>query len=223
MSFAAFLATNLHLYLIFFCPLQLFRLCQVARLFFPSKKWIKLIAKTIGNRRKDFAWGCAQGMNTTSENLQIAKHKSGRRSFRSPDWFVLYDLQIFSGGVYPRRATSRAMFFFLVPIVFGINLKYWGRVLHFSLTIANVCTLVFPLLNGVRCQKRCTLQTVRILRKIRTIKLRDRGSKQQNKRSNLQLHRRSSHWKNKSNYCKGRNFRRRKISYFSAQNLSYGI
>ena len=29
------------------------------------------------------------------------KHKSGRRSFRSPDWFVLFDLQIFSGGVYP--------------------------------------------------------------------------------------------------------------------------
>ena len=30
---------------------------QVARLFFPSKKWIKLIPKTIGNRKRDCAWG----------------------------------------------------------------------------------------------------------------------------------------------------------------------
>ena len=41
----------------------------------------------------------------TSENLQIEKHKSGRRSFRSPDWFVLFELQIFFGGVYPPSAT----------------------------------------------------------------------------------------------------------------------
>ena len=32
---------------------SLFRLSQVARLFFPSKKWIKLIPKTIGNRKRD--------------------------------------------------------------------------------------------------------------------------------------------------------------------------
>ena len=68
---------------------SLSRLSQVTRLFFPSKRWIKLIPKTIGNRKRDFAWGCARGINTTRENLQIAKHKSGRRWFRSPDWFVL--------------------------------------------------------------------------------------------------------------------------------------
>ena len=50
-----------------------------------SKKWIKLIPKTIGNRKRDCAWGCAWGINTTWENLQIEKHKSGRRSFRSPN------------------------------------------------------------------------------------------------------------------------------------------
>ena len=55
--------------------------------FFSSKKWIKLIPTTIGNRKRDCAWGCARGINTTWENLQIEKHKSGRRSFRSPDWF----------------------------------------------------------------------------------------------------------------------------------------
>ena len=79
--------------------------------FFSSKKWIKLIPKTIGNRKRDCAWGCARGIDTTWDNLQIEKHKSGRRSFRSPNWFVLFDLQIFSGGVYPPSATSRTISF----------------------------------------------------------------------------------------------------------------
>ena len=77
--------------------------------FFSLKKWIKLIPKTIGNRKRDCAWGCACGINTTWENLQIEKHKSGRHSFHSPDWFVLFDLQIFSGSVYPPSATSRTI------------------------------------------------------------------------------------------------------------------
>ena len=46
------------------------------------------------------------------------KHKSGRRSFRSPDWFVLFDLQIFSGGVYPPSATSRTISLSISNIVF---------------------------------------------------------------------------------------------------------
>ena len=79
--------------------------------FFSLKKWIKLIPKTIGNRKRDCAWGCARGINTTWEYLQIEKHKSERRSFRSPNWFVLFDLQIFSGGVYPPSATSRTISF----------------------------------------------------------------------------------------------------------------
>ena len=83
-----------------------------------SKKWIKLIPKTIGNRKRDCAWGCPWGINTTWENLQIEKHKSGRRSFRSPNWFVLFDLQIFSGGVYSPRATSRT-------ISFSISNSFW--------------------------------------------------------------------------------------------------
>ena len=83
-----------------------------------SKKWIKLIPKTIGNRKRDCAWGCAWGINTTWENLQIEKHKSGRRSFRSPNWFVLFDLQIFSGGVYSPSATSHT-------ISFSISNSFW--------------------------------------------------------------------------------------------------
>ena len=86
------------------------------RFFGPAKK--KLIPKTIGNRKKDCAWGCARGINTTWENLRIEKHKSGRRSFGSPDWFLLFDLRIFSGGVYPPSATSRT-------ISFSISNSYW--------------------------------------------------------------------------------------------------
>ena len=85
-----------------------------------SKKWIKLIPKTIGNRKRDCAWGCAWGINTTWENLQIEKHKSGRRSFRSPNWFVLFDLQI-SQVVFIPQAQPHAPSLFLFPIVFGIN------------------------------------------------------------------------------------------------------
>ena len=85
-----------------------------------SKKWIKLIPKTIGNRQRDCAWGCAWGINTTWENLQIEKHKSGRRSFRSPNWFVLFDLQI-SQVVFIPQAQPHAQSLCLFPIVFGIN------------------------------------------------------------------------------------------------------
>ena len=83
-----------------------------------SKKWIKLIPKTIGNRKRDCAWGCAWGINTTWENLQIEKHKSGRCSFRSQNWFVLFDLQVFSGGVYSPSATPRT-------ISFSISNSFW--------------------------------------------------------------------------------------------------
>ena len=82
------------------------------------EKWIKLIPKTIGNRKRDCAWGCAWGINTTWENLQIEKHKSGRRTFRSPNWFVLFDLQISPGGVYSPSATSRT-------ISFSISNSFW--------------------------------------------------------------------------------------------------
>ena len=58
------------------------------------------------------------GINTTWENVLIEKHKSGRCSFRSPDWFVLFDLQIFSGGVYPPSSTSRT-------ISFSISNSFW--------------------------------------------------------------------------------------------------
>ena len=87
----------------------------------PIEKMNQINTKNYWNRKRDCAWGCARGINTTRENQQIAKHKSGRRSFCSPDWFVLCDLQIFSSGVYPPSRQPHAQSLFLFPIVFGIN------------------------------------------------------------------------------------------------------
>ena len=99
---------------------SLYRLSQVARLFFPSKKWIKLIPKTIGNRKRDCEWGCARGINTTRENLQIAKHKSGRLRFvhRTDLCFAICR---FSRVVFIPRAQPHTQSLFLFPIVFGIK------------------------------------------------------------------------------------------------------
>ena len=60
-------------------------------------------------------------INLTWEKLQIAKHKSVRWAERTPSWFVLCDLQMFSGEVYhPKPPHAQSLFLF--PIVFGINI-----------------------------------------------------------------------------------------------------
>ena len=81
------------------------------------EKNIRLTPQTIRYKKRVCAWGCARGIKTTWKNLQIEKHKSGRRAFRWPYWFVLFDLQMFSSSVYPPSATSRTNSFFQFPIV----------------------------------------------------------------------------------------------------------
>ena len=58
-----------------------------------SASALPILPKTIENRKRDCAWGCAWGINTTWENLQIEKPKSVRWAERTPSWFVLFDLQ----------------------------------------------------------------------------------------------------------------------------------
>ena len=91
--------------------------------FFPSKKWIKLIPKTIGNRKRDGPWGYARRIITTSENLQIEKHKSIRWAERTPSWILCFSICRFSQVVFILRAQPHAQSLFLFPIVFGINLR----------------------------------------------------------------------------------------------------
>ena len=84
------------------------------------EKMKQINTKNYGNRKKDCAWGCARGINTIWENLQIEKHEWGRRWFRSPDWFV-FSICRFSQVVIVPRAQPHAQSLFLFPIVFGIN------------------------------------------------------------------------------------------------------
>ena len=88
-------------------------------------KLITLIQKTIGNRKRDCAWGCARGINTTWQNLQIENHKSVRWAERTPSWFVFFDLQIFAGGVYPPSATTSR------TISFSISNSFPNNLIHF--------------------------------------------------------------------------------------------
>ena len=81
-----------------------------------TKKLLKI-------EKRDCAWGCARRINTAWENLQSEKHKSVRSAEQTTSWFVLFDLQIFSGGVYPPSETSRTIPFFTTarrtPWLFG--------------------------------------------------------------------------------------------------------
>ena len=77
-----------------------------------SKKWIKLKPKTIGNRKKRLCVRLRSGDKHHLKKSSDRKAQIRRRSFRSPDWFVLFDMKIFLGGVYPPSATSRTISFF---------------------------------------------------------------------------------------------------------------
>ena len=78
-------------------------------------------------KKTDRAWGCARWINTTWENLQIAKHKSVRWAERTPPWFVLFNLQIFSGGVYRPSASSCTIYFFSISNSFWYQFNSFFR------------------------------------------------------------------------------------------------
>ena len=76
------------------------------------EKWIKLIPKTIGNRKRDCAWGCARGINTTWE-MQIEKHKSGRRFFPPPGLICAFrSADFLRWCLSPERNLTHNLFFY---------------------------------------------------------------------------------------------------------------
>ena len=85
-----------------------------------SKKGIKLILKTIGNRKGDCAWSCSRWQTQPGEicKLQSTNQYNVRSEWH---WFVRCDLQIFSGCVC-HLEQLHAQSPFLFPIVFSINL-----------------------------------------------------------------------------------------------------
>ena len=92
-----------------------------------ERKWKKrssrnkeLILKTIGNRKGDCAWSCSR-WQTQPEKICKSQRTNQCHSLRTLYWFVLCNLQIFSGCVC-HLEQLHAQSPFLFPIVFSINL-----------------------------------------------------------------------------------------------------
>ena len=83
-------------------------------------KLIKLILKTIGNRKGDCAWSCSR-WQAQPEKICKSQRTNQCHSLRTLYWFVLCNLQIFSGCVC-HLEQLHAQSPFLFPIVFSINL-----------------------------------------------------------------------------------------------------
>ena len=84
-----------------------------------SKKGIKFILKTIGNRKGDCAWSCSR-WQTQPENISKLQSTNQINVRSEWHWFVRCDLQIFSGCVC-QLEQLHAQSPFLFPIVFSIN------------------------------------------------------------------------------------------------------
>ena len=97
-----------------------------------SKNSIKLIPKTIGNRKRDCAWGCAGVKRLKKINCwaQIITRRS-RDEFW---WFVLNNWFFFN---FLTPAHPHAQSLFLFPIVFGINVHLFYNTTY-TLTLASV-------------------------------------------------------------------------------------
>ena len=75
---------------------------------------------TIGNRKGDCAWSCSR-WQTQPEKICKSQRTNQCHSLRTFYWFVLCNLQIFSGCVcYLEQLHAQSPFLF--PIVFSINL-----------------------------------------------------------------------------------------------------
>ena len=79
-----------------------------------------LIPKTIGNRKGDCAWSCSR-WQAEPEEICKSQRTNQCHSLRTLYWFVLCNLQIFSGSAC-HLEQLHAQSPFLFPIIFGINL-----------------------------------------------------------------------------------------------------
>ena len=83
-----------------------------------SKNSIKLIPKTIGNRKRDCAWGCA-GVKKNWRKINCWAQIITRRSRYGFWWFALNNWFFFN---FLTPAHPHAQSLFLFPIVFGNNI-----------------------------------------------------------------------------------------------------
>ena len=119
----------------------------------------KLILKTIGNRKGDCAWSCSR-WQTQPEKICKSQRTNQCHSLRTLYWFVLCNLQIFSGCVC-HLEQLHAQSPFLFPIVFSINLIPFFRYLLsrstccFSTRFSGMCYVLLYL-------GRCAVATVAV-------------------------------------------------------------
>ena len=113
-KFALFLAKNSHLSF----PTSHFPSLPSRRghLYETSKNSIKLTPKTIGNRKRDCAWGCAGVKKLKKNQLLSTNHHPAKQIWVW--WFVLNNWCFFN---FLTPAHPHAQSLFLFPIVFGIN------------------------------------------------------------------------------------------------------
>ena len=114
-----------------------------------------LILKTIGNRTGDCAWSCSR-WQTQPEKICKSQRTNQCHSLRMLYWFVLCNLQIFSGCVChleQLHAQSPVLF----PIVFSINLSPF-------FDICSVLAVLSPRLLGyvLLYLGRCAVATVAV-------------------------------------------------------------
>ena len=81
-----------------------------------------LILKTIGNRKGDCAWSCSRWQAQPEKICKLQRtNQCDCHSLRTLYWFVLCNLQIFSGcACHLEQLHAQSPFLF--PIVFSINL-----------------------------------------------------------------------------------------------------
>ena len=83
-----------------------------------------LIPNTIGNRKRDCAWGCAREWAPPEKICRLQRTKQeGIRSTRPTD--LCFAICRFSQVVSIPRAQPHAQSLFLFPIVFGIYRVFW--------------------------------------------------------------------------------------------------
>ena len=107
-----------------------------------------LILKTIGNRKGDCAWSCSR-WQTRPEKICKSQRTNQCHSLRTLHWFVLCNLQIFSGCVC-HLIQLHAQSPFLFPIVFSMNL----------IPFFDICSVDYLLFFHPGCSGKCYFATL---------------------------------------------------------------
>ena len=87
-----------------------------------SKKWIKLIPKTIGNRKRDCAWGCAWGIKQHLRKSADRKAQIRKAFVPLTELICAFRSADFLRCCFIPQAQPHAQSLSLFPIVFGINI-----------------------------------------------------------------------------------------------------